>query len=277
MRSPAWHAELHLGFTRRDGRTLLSERRHIGPLRVQKALYPEDEAVCHAIVVHPPAGIAGGDSLQVSVAGGTAAHALLTSPGAAKWYRSGGTAAAQEIRLDVGPHGRLEWLPQESIVFDGAEARMATRVHLDATARACGWEILVLGRTAADERFASGELRQHTEVFRDGRLLWRERAVIPGGSPLLDSLVGLQGRPVLGTFWLATPDGQGEDAFNADLLPSIRAAAPGAAITRLPGVLLARCLGDSAIGVRETLTRVWHALREPVFGQPAMTPRIWQT
>jgi urease accessory protein len=275
MRAPFWHAELALRFARRGARTAIASNRHVGPLRVQKALYPEDEAVCHAIVVHPPAGIAGGDQLQVSVQGGTAAHALLTSPGAAKWYRSGGTAAAQEIRLDVGPHGRLEWLPQESIVFDGAEARMATRVHLDATARACGWEILVLGRTAADERFASGELRQHTEVFRDGRLLWRERAVIPGGSPLLHSPAGLQGRPVLGTFWLATPEGEG--GWDADLLPAIRAAAPAAAITRLPGVLLARCLGDSAIGVRETLTRVWHALREPVFGQPAMTPRIWTT
>jgi urease accessory protein len=275
MRAPFWHAALSLGFVRHGPRTVLANNHHIGPLRVQKALYPEDEAVCHAIVVHPPAGIAGGDQLQVTVRGGNAAHALLTSPGAAKWYRSGGTAAAQEIRLDVGPHGRLEWLPQESIVFDGAEARMATRVHLDATARACGWEILVLGRTAAAERFSSGELRQHTEVFRDGRLLWRERAVIPGGSPLLDSVVGLHGRPVLGTFWLATPER--DDACDADLLSSIRAAAPGAAVTRLPGVLLARCLGDSAIGVRETLTRVWHALREPVFGQPAMTPRIWQT
>lgn len=276
MRSPFWHAELTLGFTRRGGRTLLSECRHVGPLRVQKALYPEDDAVCHAVIVHPPAGIAGGDqlavNLQISEANATLrAHALITSPGAAKWYRSGGNVARQTINLRVEGRGQLEWLPQESIVFDGAEAQLHTVVNLDADAIACGWDILCLGRTLAGERFLSGELRQHTEIRRAGRLLWRERAVLAGGSPLLDSPAGMQGKPVLGTFWLAAPE------WHDDWLPILREAAPGAAITKLPGVLLARCLGDSAIVVRENLTAVWQALRPLVLEQPAMTPRIWQT
>jgi len=275
MRSPFWHAELTLGFTRRGARTLLSECRHVGPLRVQKALYPEDEAVCHAVIVHPPAGIAGGDQLAVNlqVSGGNAAfaHAMITSPGAAKWYRSGGNVARQNIHLRVEGRGRLEWLPQESIVFDGAEAQMHTVVELDAEAVACGWDILCLGRTLADEKFRTGELRQHTEIHRAGKLLWRERAVLPGGSPLLESLAGMQGKPVLGTFWLATSE------WHDDWLPMLREASPGAAITKLPGVLVARCLGDSAIAVRETLTSVWQAMRPLVFEQPAMTPRIWQT
>ena len=276
MRAPFWHAELTLGFTRRGPRTLLSECRHLGPLRVQKALYPEDEAVCHAVIVHPPAGIAGGDqlavNLQISGANATLGpHALITSPGAAKWYRSGGNAARQMINLRVEGRGRLEWLPQESIVFDGAEAQMHTVVNLDAGASACGWDILCLGRTLANERFLSGELRQHTEIHRAGKLLWRERTVLAGGSPLLDSPVGMHGKPVLGTFWLATPE------WNEDWLPMLCEAAPGAAITKLPGVLLARCLGDSAIVVRETLTAVWHGIRPLAFAQPAIHPRIWQT
>lgn len=271
MRAPFWHAELTLGFARRGERTVLAENRHVGPLRVQKALYPEAAAVCHAAIVHPPAGIAGGDHLQLLVRNATSAHALITSPGAAKWYRSGGNRSFQTVVLDVAGAGCLEWLPQETIVFDGAEPVIRTSVSLDAGATACGWDILCLGRRAAGERFLSGELRQHSEIVRAGKLLWRERVVLPGGSPLLDAAAGFQGKSVLGTFWLSAPQ------HDEDWLPLARAAAPDVAITQLPGVLLARCLGDSAIAVREALTAVWHALRPLAFHQPPITPRLWQT
>src|SRR3989344_500526 len=109
----SWKARLALGFESRDGRTVLAERRHDGPLVVQKALYPEGDAVCHAIVVHPPAGIAGGDELELKVRSARGAHALLTTPGAGKWYRSAGPRAEQKLRFDVS--GALEWLPQETI------------------------------------------------------------------------------------------------------------------------------------------------------------------
>lgn len=283
MRAPFWHAELSLGFARRGPRTVLADNRHCGPLRVQKALYPESPAVCHAAIVHPPAGIAGGDRLDLHVQfldevaatkSEGPAHALLTSPGAAKWYRSGGNRAFQNVSLAVRGTARLEWLPQETIVFDGAEPVIRNSVCLDADATACGWDILCLGRRAAGERFASGELRQHSDIARAGKLIWRERLCLPGGSPLLDAPSGLQGRSVLGTFWLSAPQ-HGED-----WLSHARAAidhAPDAAITQLPGVLLARCLGDSAIAVRETLTAVWHALRPLAFDQAPITPRLWQT
>ena len=132
----SWHAELHLGFARTGERTVLRENRHRGPLRVQKALYPEGDAVCQAIVLHPPSGIAGGDQLAIAAEVGAGAHAQLTTPGAGKWYRSGGVEASQCIELTVGEGATLEWLPQETIVFDGAQARMETHVSLAADVRA---------------------------------------------------------------------------------------------------------------------------------------------
>src|SRR3982075_4786468 len=103
----SWKAELRLEFERREGRTVLAKRRHEGPLVVQKPLYPEGDAVGHAIVVHPPAGIAGGDELEFSARADEGAHALLTTPGAGKWYRSGGAWARQRLQVARRGGGRL--------------------------------------------------------------------------------------------------------------------------------------------------------------------------
>ncbi len=128
----SWKAQLSLGFSFLENRTVLSERKHDGPLVVQKPLYPEGAGTCHAIVVHPPGGIAGGDELSLDVRAGKDAAALLTTPGAAKWYRSAGPRARQDVALDV--QGRVEWLPQEAIVFDGARAETALEADLAAGA-----------------------------------------------------------------------------------------------------------------------------------------------
>lgn len=263
----SWKARLALGFERRERRSVLAERRHDGPLVVQKPLYPEGDAVCHAIVVHPPAGIAGGDDLELSARAGEGAHALLTTPGAGKWYRSAGPWASQQLRFEVA--GALEWLPQETIVFDGALARLDTEVRLAGDARYLGWEILCLGRTGSGERFDRGEIRLSTKIYRDGKLLWLERGRIEGGGALLDSPAGLQGKPVCATLVAASP------------FPMIDLAAcrevESLAVTRLPGVLVARYLGDSSEQAKALFTRLWSVLRPALFGREARPPRIWST
>jgi urease accessory protein len=261
----SWKAALDLGFEYRAGRTVLAERRHDGPLVVQKPLYPEGEGVCHAIVVHPPAGIAGGDELELRTSVAAGAHALLTTPGAGKWYRSAGPWAAQRLRFDVA--GALEWLPQETIVFCGARAQLCTEVRLAADARYLGWEILCLGRTGSGEKFARGEMRLSTKVFRDGKLLWLERGRIEGGGMLLESAAGLQGRPVCATLVAAG------DGFELAACRAIE----GIAVTRLPGVLVARHLGDSSEQARRLFTQLWAVLRPALFGREAQVPRIWST
>ena len=263
----SWRAELRLAFERRGERTVLAERRHDGPLVVQKPLYPEGDDVCHAIVVHPPAGIAGGDALELSAVAGERAHALLTTPGAGKWYRSAGPWAEQRLRFDVC--GSLEWLPQETIVFDGALARLDTEIRLSGDARYLGWEILCLGRTGSGERFTRGEIRLSTRLYRDGKLLWLERGRLEGGGALLDSPAGLQGKPVCATL-VAAP------AFPMIDLAACREV-ESLAITQLPGVLVARYLGNSTEEAKRLFLRLWTRLRPALFGREAQPPRIWST
>ena len=260
----SWKAQLSLRFQRREQRTVLSQRRHEGPLVVQKPLYPEGDEVCHAIVVHPPGGIAGGDQLSLEVKG--EGHALLTTPGASKWYRSAGPWARQKLSFEVD--GALEWLPRETIVFDGALAELECEVRLGSAARYIGWEIVCLGRTGSGERFSRGTLRVHTRIVGNEKLLWMERGEIGGGSALLRSPVGLGGKTVFGSLIAAAP------RFEASLVTRCRKIA---ATTVLPGLLIARYLGDSTEEAFERFSALWSLLRPALTGRPAAAPRIWRT
>ena len=193
----SWKAQLALEFRFQDQKTTLARKFHDGPLVVQKPLYPEGREVCHAIVVHPPGGIAGGDELSLKVNTEKNAATLLTTPGATKWYRSAGPWARQDIALDV--KGSVEWLPQETIVFSGALAQSAVEIDLAADAALVGWDIVCMGRTGSGERFERGSYRSSIRIRREGRLLWLERGRIDGGGKLLDSPAGLGGQPVFGT------------------------------------------------------------------------------
>ena len=258
----AWKAELALEVASSAGRSVLSHRSD-GPLVILKPLYPEGPTVCHAIVVHPPGGIAGGDELSLSVEAG--GHALLTSPGAAKWYRSAGPWARQKLAFAVS--GALEWLPRETIVFDGALAELACEVRLAGEARYIGWEIVCLGRTGSGERFDRGRLRLHSRLSRDGKLLWMETGEIEGGGTLMRSPVGLGDQPVFGTL-IATCDP------SAAVLARCRTLA---VTTVLPGVVVARYLGDSTEAAFRAFAAVWAVLRPQVLGREAVPPRIWCT
>ena len=269
-----WRGELALGYERRGTRTVLAQRTHRGPLVVQKALYPEGDDVCQSIVVHPPAGIVGGDSLALDVTVGELARAQLTTPGAAKWYRSAGPIARQRLRFAIGPQALLEWLPQESIVFDGAMADLGMRVELRGDAIFIGWEIVCLGRSLAGEDFRHGRLRQEVEVLRDDARQWTERAVIAGGTRMLESPVCLNCSPVFGTFLAAAP------AFSDLLLATCRDATcedGDYAVTRLQGLLVARYRGKSAEAARQYFALLWSRVRPALAQRDAVRPRIWNT
>lgn len=267
-----WKARLALGFSKVGEKTVLAERSHDGPLVVQKPLYPEGPDPCHAIIVHPPGGIAGGDELSLTVGAHEGASVLLTTPGAAKWYRSAGPWAKQGVAFNVG--GTLEWLPQETIVFDGALAQTAYDVNLGAEGCLIGWDIVCLGRTGSGERFARGLFRTSIQVRRQGKLLWLERGRIDGGGRLLASPAGLAGKPVFGTLFASGLNLQQE------LLRETRqteAEEGQGAVTLLPGIFLARYLGDSTEAARRYFIELWRILRPALTGREAIEPRIWRT
>lgn len=276
---PGWRAHLTLGFERRGEKTVLATRRHDGPLVVQKPLYQEGPAVCQAIIVHPPAGIAGGDELDVRIDAAPDAHALVTTPGAAKWYRSAGRWAEQRIRLNVAPDATLEWLPQETIVYRGALARSAIDIVLAPQARFIGWDIVCFGRTGAGERFSGGTWRARTRLFIGDRLAWLEQARI-GDSDIgddrraLESPVALGALPVAGTLLVVA---RGLDAALVTALRVITAERGAGAVTRLPDLLVARYRGDSGEAARGYFGRLWGTLRPPLVGRAASAPRIWRT
>lgn len=269
--TPSWHAELDLGYARFGDCTRPVQRRHKGPLRVQKHLYAEGPEVCQHIIVHPPGGIAGGDRLQIRASVERDAWAQLTSPGAAKWYRASGPAY-QTLDLSVAAGATLEWLPQETIVFSAAQAELSTRIELQGDARLFYWDLVALGRPASDERFDLGHFQSHLDIRRDGQLLWHERQRIVGGDGLLDSPIGLDGQPVFATL-LATGE------IDSPLLERCRSLphAVRGDLTQLPGLLVARCLASEALLARAWLIDLWRLLRPALLGREALPPRIWST
>jgi urease accessory protein len=270
----SWKARLALGFSRLDGKTILARREHDGPLVVQKPLYPEGPRVCHAIVVHPPGGVAGGDELAIALDAGAGAQALLTTPGAGKWYRSNGAWARQGIAAALAGEAVLEWLPQETIVFDGALASFTTEVRLEGDARYLGWEIVCLGRTGSGERYTRGECRFSGRILRDGRPLWLERGRIEGGGRLMHSPAGLAGQPVFGTLAAAFA---GADKAIAGACRALAPEQGEGAVTLLPGVLIARYRGASTEAAKRYFTALWRVLRPALAGREAVEPRIWGT
>ena len=268
-----WRARLDLEFAASHGRTKLVHRAHRGPLMVQSPFYPEGP-VCHLYVLHPPGGVVAGDSLGVTVRVRERAHALLTTPAATKIYRSGGESACIDQDLEVAPGATLEWLPQDTLAFAGARARLRTRVRLRGAARFIGWEALCLGRPASGERFEHGAIRQDVELWKDDAPVLIERNACEADADFMKSAWGLAGRCALASLLLYPAE--------EHLLPAVRAlldrlGGPMAAATEVDGVLVCRILGDDMSRVRELLVAVWRVLRPKFLGLEPSVPRIWAT
>lgn len=269
-----WPARLALEFRHDGSRTFLSRRRSYGPLQIQRPFYPGN-GVCHAYLLHPPGGIVGGDRLDIEIDAGPDTRLLVTTPAAAKFYRSGGAVAEQRLTLRVGTGAVVESLPQESIVFAGAQARSVTRIELDDGARFIGWEIVCLGRPASAERFDRGWFSQRLELYLQGRPLLLERNRFDGGGAVMSARWGLADLPVNGIL-VATGCDAHSLATVQDVLQFEDRCERGSA-SRVDGLLVVRYQGRCTERARDFLSRCRELLPRDDEDRPAGRPRIWDT
>ncbi|MDM4766175.1 urease accessory protein UreD [Pelomonas sp. SE-A7] len=277
LASVRWPARLQLSAVH-DGAATRLRARHQGPLRLLKTLYPEGPGVAHAVIVHPPGGLVGGDRLDIELEVRPGAHLLVTTPAATRIYRSNAGEAAQCVEARVHERGRLEWLPQETLAFEGCEARNEVRLCLAAGASLIASEVLALGLPAAGQHFRRGRILQHLEV--EG--LWRDRGWLDAAdAALLDGPCGLAGHRVLGSLAYAQTETM---AGGEELLEQSRrlmADLPLSGITRLlrpqGTVLLARVLGDEVEAVSAALRRLRALWRQQLWGLATAEPRVWST
>jgi urease accessory protein len=276
-----WHARLALAVRLDDHRRCVVFAAHEGPLRVLKTLYPEGDGIAHQVLVHPPGGIVGGDRLDITLDLQPHAHAVLTTPGATRFYRSAGGTGAQHVHATLGGGARLEWLPLESIAHSGCIAQNRAQFELANDAEMIGWDLLALGLPAAGEVFAAGRFAQHLELPG----VWLERGVIDSADTrLLQSPLGLAGRSTLLTLWFAC--GQPMTSARVDaLLEAARecmhahdAADVVAGVTALQQrVIVLRALAhrvEPAMALAQAVRAAWRAT---AWQLEATTPRVWRT
>lgn len=270
-----WHAELELWFEHRQDLTRLMRRRHVGPLAVQSPFYPEDDGTAHIYLLHPPGGVAGGDQLEIRCHLDEGAQTLLTTPGATKFYRSDQGRSTQHVKVDVGMGGVCEYLPQETILFDGADASIITDVCLASDSVYMGWEFVSFGRPAAKERFLSGSARQRIRITREGQPIWIEQFNLSGPTrPALGLPYAFAGQPIVGTMVYAGPIVENLDERLRDLVgDAIRVFS----VTALERVLVCRYLGSRMSEGKELFALAWDVIREATIGKRAHFPRIWAT
>lgn len=279
--APHWNAQLSLGYAFAEGRTRPVLRAHRGPLRIQKGFTPEGPELWHQVIVHPPGGIASGDRLDIQVQAHQGARALLTSPGAAKWYRANPLAADplahQSVSLRVGSGASLEWLPLETIIFPGAQVQMRNRYELTGDATLFAADLVCLGRPASGLGFDAGEIRWMTELLRDDEPIFHEQGRLAGDDPMLDSPAGLAGASAFGSLIMA-----GQPAALDRIVAEVRALDDPAwagdwAITTLPGLAVLRWRGAGAEAGWRVFRSVWALARPHLLGRVACPPRIWTT
>lgn len=272
-----WHAQLQLDYRLEAARTV-ARHTHNGPLRILQSLYPEGDAVCHNVLVHPPGGLVGGDTLDLQITAGGTAHGLVTTPGATRFYRSSGELAVQRTHITLADQARFEWLPLEAICYNHCLAENHLTLHLAPQAEFMGWDVTALGLPHADQPFENGSFLQHIEVPG----VWLERGRIDAHDQrLMSSPLGLAGHHCLASLFFVAGSKldrkRREQALDlARAVMDTHALSHTAGATSPDGqVVIVRVLAPLVEPAMDLLRKVWTQWRQHFWHLPANSPRIW--
>jgi urease accessory protein len=279
---PGWQASLRLRFVREGARTLARERIHSGPLRLLKTHYPEGDANAHAIIVHPPAGIVRGDGLEISIVVSDGAHAVITTPGAQKWYRASNenlnSPARARTDLRVEADATLEWLPMESMIYDGCVGEQELRFSVAQGGKMLAWEMQQWGRSARGEKFTCGAFSQRISLHVADELVWAEAMQLEGSGALLTSPTGLGGMPCVGTMIVV-----GLSDVN-EALAQIRATCDTSEIANTCGAtspfsggIIVKAVAAEMEPLRTLFVHLREGVRPFLCARDAVSLRVWAT
>ncbi len=273
----SWHARLQLDYALESGRSV-ARYQHDGPLRILQSLYPEGDAVCHNVLVHPPGGLVGGDTLDMQVTVGAGAHGLVTTPGATRFYRSLQGLATQQVHAQVAEGARLEWLPLEAIAYNACDALNRATFELAPGAEMMTWDITALGLPAANLPFEQGTFRQRMEIPG----VWLERGTLSASDTrLTDSPLGLAGQRCMATLVFAAGSAMAAERSECaltcarELLEASPLRLSAGATSPHPQVIVLRVLSPVTEPAFQLLRQVWAAWRQEMWALPGTVPRLW--
>jgi urease accessory protein len=261
-----------------DGATRVADLYQRDPCRALFPL-PEPDDVFQAVMLTTSGGLTGGDRVAAEFAAGAGARAFLTTQAAEKIYRSRGENTLFSVDIALGAGAWLEWLPQETILFEGARFRRETRIELAADARLMAAELVVFGRTARGERITSGHFTDRWRISRGGRLVWADALTwTPAPEAALGHPAGFGGAIAAATVVLAGPEAARQlEATRAVLAAAKRPGAVRGAATMVNDLLIVRFLGSNAQELRSNLAQLWCTLRQGAGNLPPRLPRTWYT
>jgi urease accessory protein len=272
-----WHAQLDIDYRQEAARTV-ARHIHSGPLRILQSLYPEGDAVCHNVLVHPPGGLVGGDTLDISVQCHPGSHALITTPGATRFYRSDGPLALQRTAIHMAAESRLEWLPLEALCYSACQAENRLTLQLEPGAELLGWDVTALGLPNAQQPFDHGRYCQHIEMPR----VWLERGVIDASDQrLLNSPAGLAGMRCMASIFFATGSSldrqRKQRALDCarELLAQNALAGSAGASSPNGQVMVVRVLAPLVEPAMDVLRQLRNAWRKELWCMDPVSPRIW--
>ena len=273
----AWRADLKLDYTLELQRTVVRYL-HQGPLRILQSLYPEGDQICHNVLVHPPGGLVGGDTLDIQVTVAEGAHGLVSTPGATRFYKSGGHPALQQVVAHLADNAKLEWLPLEAIAYNDCEATNRAIFNLAPSAELITWDVTALGLPSSDMAFTQGHFQQHIEIPG----VWLERGNIRGeDTRWLNSPLGLAGGKCLASLVFASGSAIDSDR-TTQALQAAREVIEShplrlqAGITCVhPQVIVLRVMSPLVEPTMDLLKKVWAVWRHTLWALPSTPPRIW--